>query len=99
MKIDFTKPIRTKRSKLRLYPLSFGHFVILGTIKDSHWKSGNEYRKDGTPTDEDCPWGPVENFEESPFEYVVDVHEERERERFEAHVLEELGDNELFGLF
>lgn len=105
--IDFTQPIRSVRTKTRLYVV--GHDrdgARLDLRKDSHWKSGVLYGRDGEPI-EYSPMGPVENFEEeSPFEEIVDVAEARQREeeaaerqRFNAQVQDDLADNELFGLF
>lgn len=108
MAIDFTKPIRSKLSGRRLYVVARegSTQARLDYQKDAHWKSGVLYGIDGFPVDHEAPQVEVENFEDDPFESVVDVVElreereaEEERERFNAQVQEELGDNELFGLF
>jgi hypothetical protein len=100
--IDTDKPIRTVRSKRRMFVV--GERAGLGLRLDfrqySHPTAGTLFGWDGQPVDDDCPLGPIENYEEeSPFLDVVDVHEKREREAFQARVQDELGDHELFGLF
>jgi hypothetical protein len=105
--IDFNLPIRTKRSGRRMYVVGYDHgWARLDFQKDAHWSAGTLYGADGQPISEDCPLGPVENFEDSPFTAIIDVKEEAmERlrveavERFNDKVVEELGDHELFGLF
>jgi hypothetical protein len=95
------EPIRTKRTHKRLFFKGMnGGYLRLDTRQDSPWSSGVLYAPSGDPADDACPWGPVENFEEeSPFLDVVDIKEKAEREQFQRHIQEELGDNELFGLF
>lgn len=99
--IDPKKPIRTKRSKRRMFVVGRDHDgVRLDFRQYSHPTAGTLFGWDGQPANEDCPLGPVENYEEeSPFLSVEDVKEKAERERFNAHVQDELGDHELFGLF
>lgn len=95
------QPIRTKRTHKRLFFKGMnGAWLRLDTRRDGPQSSGVLYGPYGEPAEASCPWGEVENFEEeSPFLEVVDVKEKAERERFAAHVQDELGDNELFGLF
>lgn len=94
--IDWDKPIRTVRSKRRLYVVGWrsNRHRLLDTVQGSSF-DGFPYMKDGSPVDPDLPWGRIENFEDSPFEAVIDTQLEREREAF----AEAMGDNELFGMF
>jgi hypothetical protein len=110
--IDFTKPLRIKATGRRLHAGWHGDTNPRSTWVALHpdpKRSGFRYFSDGTPYDEGCPWGEIENFEEgSPFETVETVLPQdaynpealaRKREREHNAMLDAMGDDDAWGMF
>lgn len=101
--IDYSRPIRTVRSKRQLYVTGWHHQGrTLDTRYTGHNCTGFAYDYEGNPVDEACPWGAIENIpEESPFIEVVQVStpEERRKQRELAAEIEKNQDNPLWGAF
>jgi hypothetical protein len=113
--IDTQKPIRMKATGRRLHVVwheredgpARGKFWV--DLRDNGGRRGFRYNRDGTPFDEGCPWGEIENFEEgSPFESVETVTpqdayapEKLAAKRKAEHdaMVDELGDSGAWGLF
>jgi hypothetical protein len=102
--IDFSRPIRTVRSKRQLFVTgrrSDGS-VMVDTTNSGHPMTGFAYDYDGFPMAEGCPLGRIENAPaETPFIEITEVctpADLRRRREFAA-ALEANHDNPLWGAF
>lgn len=96
--IDWASPVRTARSKRRLYVVGWtDRGPQLDAEPDA--RSGVPYLRNGEPQGA-IPWGAVENFDpaEGLFDGWHDVPSPAAR-RFEREQRETHEDNPLFGLF
>lgn len=96
-------PFRSSVTKTPLFIVRFGK---LGRLldRDSFGRGVFWYNDAGEPH-EDCPWGPLENYD--PLEAIaagewkegLTPAEQKSADAFRAAVTDHLGDNPMFGLF
>ncbi|MBU6428540.1 MAG: hypothetical protein KGR26_06005 [Cyanobacteria bacterium REEB65] len=116
-KIRDDLPIRIKATGRRAYIVwrnwdrgspDYGTFWV--DLREGAGRRGFRYNFDGTPFDEGCPSGPIENFipDDDPFESVEIVtpkdaySPERlaaKRAKDHAAMIDAMGDSEAWGMF
>ena len=57
--VDYSQPVRTKRSQRRLYVTSYGFPYVMLDSMPGRVGTGFRYDRSGCPVD-GCPWGEVE---------------------------------------